>query len=219
MFGYSGDHIIGKHFEVLFTTDDRAADVPALELLGAHENGRSAAERFHLRGDGSRFLSSGTTIRLGEGLGFAKIARDLSVPQQAAEALRVVQAEFDARVRERTGALEAEVQARAQAHEHVSSLLNRIVTAQEDERARIARDLHDQLGQQLTALRLTLQRLGQRDRTEEVDQALALTEQIDRDLDFLSWQLRPAVLDDLGLGAALPLFVKEWSAHYRLPTG
>jgi two-component system CheB/CheR fusion protein len=217
MFGYTSDSIVGKHFDVLFTAEDRAADVPARELHTAHEHGRSADERFHVRRDGSRFYCSGSTIRLGESLGFAKIARDLSVQQQAAEALRVVQAEFDSRVRERTGALEAEVHTRAQAHEHVSSLLQRIVTAQEDERARIARDLHDQLGQQLTALRLTLQRLGERNRTEEVDQALILTQRIDRDLDFLSWQLRPAVLDDVGLGAALPLFVKEWSAHYRIP--
>ena len=216
MFGYGADAIIGRHFEVLFTAEDRAAAVPERELLAAHEHGRSADERFHVRRDGSRFYCSGATIRLGESLGFAKIARDLSVQQQAAEALRVVQAEFDSRVRERTGVLEAEVQARAQAHEHVSALLRRIVTAQEDERARIARDLHDQLGQQLTALRLTLQRQGERDRTQEVEQALILTQQIDRDLDFLSWQLRPAVLDDVGLGAALPLFVKEWSAHYRI---
>jgi two-component system, chemotaxis family, CheB/CheR fusion protein len=216
MFGYTADSIVGKHFEVLFTAEDRAGDVPHRELLTAQESGRAADERFHVRRDGSRFYCSGTTIRLGETLGFAKIARDLSVQQQAAEALRVVQADFESRVRERTGVLEAEVQARSLAHEHVSSLLSRIVTAQEDERARIARDLHDQLGQQLTALRLALQRQRERGSTDEIEQALTLTQQIDHQLDFLSWQLRPAVLDDVGLGAALPLFVREWSAHYRI---
>ena len=43
-----------------------------------------------------------------------------------------------------------------------------------------------------------------------------MTQQLDRDLDFLSWELRPALLDDLGLTAALPLFLKEWSAHYGI---
>ena len=84
-------------------------------------------------------------------------------------------------------------------------LLQRIVTAQEDERARIARDLHDHLGQQLTALRLSLQRHNERlesgdgDR-EQVVHALAIAEKIDNDLDFLAWELRPAALDDHGLG-------------------
>jgi signal transduction histidine kinase len=44
-----------------------------------------------------------------------------------------------------------------------------------------------------------------------------LVDKLDRDLDYLSWELRPAVLDDLGLTAALPLFVSEWSEHYRIP--
>ena len=37
---------------------------------------------------------------------------------------------------------------------------------------------------------------------------------IDADVGFLSWELRPAVLDQLGLGAALPRYVREWSEHY-----
>jgi signal transduction histidine kinase len=101
-------------------------------------------------------------------------------------------------------------------------LLQRIVTAQEDERARIARDLHDHLGQQLTALRLTLQ--GHREQlgpdhpgSEQVTSALTLAQRIDDDLDFLAWELRPAALDDHGLAAALPVFVREWSQHYNIP--
>jgi two-component system CheB/CheR fusion protein len=218
MFGYRADEIIGKHFDVLFTAEDRAAGQAAQELATARETGRAADERFHVRRDGSRFYCSAATIRLGETQSFAKIARDLSVQQQARDALRVVEAEFDSRMRERTDQLEAQVSVREAAHHHVSSMLRRIVTAQEDERARIARDLHDQLGQQLTALRLHLQRIKEQSRGDgaEVEQALRLTQQVDRDLDFLSWELRPAVLDDLGLTAALPLFVAEWSDYYRI---
>src|SRR4029453_1300532 len=66
-------------------------------------------------------------------------------------------------------------------------------------------------------LRLTLQRLIGKNGSAELEHAMSLTQQLDRDLDFLSWELRPAVLDDLGLAAALPLFLKEWSAHYGIP--
>jgi two-component system, chemotaxis family, CheB/CheR fusion protein len=221
MFGYRSDDIVGERLNVLFTSEDRAAGMPEKELKFAAEHGRSSDDRFHVRRDGSRFFCSGSTIRLGTTLGFAKIARDLSVQQQAAEALQVVQAEFELRLRERTGELEAEVLARAEAHRHVTGLLQKIVTAQEDERARIARDLHDQVGQQLTALRLSLQRHHERltegTGDEDIDRALDLVDRLDHDLDYLSWELRPAVLDDIGLAAALPLFVREWSEHYRVP--
>ena len=86
-----------------------------------------------------------------------------------------------------------------------STLLRKVVTAQEEQRARIARDLHDQFGQQLTALRLTLDRYrdrlpGRRGRSRTDPRARdAGASDIDAELDFLAWELRPAVLDDLGL--------------------
>ena len=48
-------------------------------------------------------------------------------------------------------------------------------------------------------------------------QADALLVQIDRDIDFLSWELRPAALDDLGLKAVLENYVREWSRHSNVP--
>ena len=220
MFGYLAEEIVNQNVEILFTAEDRAAGVPAAELRTAYETGRAGDERFHVRKNGTRFYCSGATMRLGTTMGFAKIARDLSVQQQAAEALRVVQAEFESRVRERTDRLEAEVQARDAAHLHVTALLRRIVTAQEDERARIARDLHDQLGQQVTALRLHLQRHREQANgavETDIERAMQLADQLDGSLDLLSWELRPAVLDDLGLAAALPRFVEEWSTHHDIP--
>ena len=221
MFGYRAEEIVGQHVRILFTPEDREARVPERELSEAQATGRAADDRFHTRKDGSRFFCSGITMRLGKGLGFAKIARDLTAQQKAAAGLVSAEAEFQARIRQRTDELQSEMRARAEAHQHVTDLLKRLVTAQEDERARIARDLHDQLGQHLTALRLSLQRhrdglaVGQAS-PEDIERALTLADRLNRDLDFLSWELRPAVLDDLGLAAALPLFVREWSEHYRI---
>ncbi|GJD52772.1 hypothetical protein OPKNFCMD_5539 [Methylobacterium crusticola] len=91
------------------------------------------------------------------------------------------------------------------------SLLER---ARQDERARLARDLHDQAGQQIASLKLGLQLLG-RDVTPAGSARLnALVGHVDelaRDLNRVAAELRPAGLDDLGLVPTLQAMVEEWS--------
>jgi PAS domain S-box-containing protein len=220
MFGYNADEILGSDVAVVFTPEDRAVGVPAAELHTARTGNRAADERWHVRKDGTRLYCSGVTIRLGEGLGFAKIARDLTQQRQSELELQEARRELEERVIERTADMQAEVTRRARAQEKVMDLLRKLVNAQEDERARIARDLHDQLGQQLTALRLALDRHrqahGSADMDEDLERALTLTREIDRQIDFLAWELRPATLDDLGLAVALPRYVTEWSEQYGI---
>ena len=217
MFGYTAVEIVGQKLDVLFTPEDRAAGQPARELETARTGGRADDERWHLRKDGSRFYASGVTTPLGDEQGFAKIARDLTSEQRAETALEQARADVEERVRKRTTELQAEVSRQSDAQDRVTTLLRKIVTAQEDERTRIARDLHDQLGQQLTALRLTLERQRARyaaaEGRDEIDHALKMAEELDRAVDFLAWELRPAALDDLGLAAALPRYIEEWTGH------
>jgi PAS domain S-box-containing protein len=97
-----------------------------------------------------------------------------------------------------------------------TELLARLVFAQEDERRRIAREMHDQFGEQLTALSHQIGSLKevcgeQADLREQVEALEALARQIDRDVDHLVWELRPTALDDLGLRAALANYVQDWS--------
>ena len=88
---------------------------------------------------------------------------------------------------------------------------------------RIARDLHDHLGQQLTALRLALERTSRaaavRAGGDEVERALASDAARSTRLDFLAWELRPRALDDLGLAAALPRYVTRVVGAPRHPGG
>ncbi|HMF98645.1 MAG TPA: CheR family methyltransferase [Vicinamibacterales bacterium] len=222
MFGYTADEIIGSNVEVLFTPEDRAYGAPAREMEEARRNGRAADERSHVRKNGTRFFCSGVMRRLGAGgMGFAKIARDLTVQRQSADAVERARADLEVRVRTRTAELESETKSHAAAKEIVTNLLHRVVDAQEEERRRIAGDLHDHLGQQLTALRLALERhltkSGAPSSNGDVDEALSLTRQIGKDVDFLAWELRPAALDELGLVAALPRFITEWSLHVGVP--
>ncbi len=219
MFGYAADEITGKPYAVLFTPEDQAAGVPTEELRIALEDGRASDERWHMRRNGTRFYCSGVTTGLGESgqAGFVKIARDLTPRRQAELALTQAHADLESRVSARTVELQTEVEQRTSAQEAVSQLLRRLVTAQEDQRSRISRDLHDQLGQQLTALRLALERHREQctgSATADLDRAQELTRDLDSAVDFLAWELRPAILDDLGLAAALPRYLEDWSSHH-----
>ena len=99
--------------------------------------------------------------------------------------------------------------------------MKRLVEAQEAERHRIARDLHDHLGQQLTALRLKLQSIRSRCNgdallAKEMDDTQEYASRIDMDINYLAWELRPTELDQLGLANALASFVREWSKTYDI---
>jgi PAS domain S-box-containing protein len=113
--------------------------------------------------------------------------------------------------------LSREVSVRTRAEERIKALLERLVSVQEEERRRIARNLHDQLGQRITALRFSVSALKDdaalgvellQQRIEAIDRIAA---QIDRDVDGIAWDLRPASLDDMGLDAALQAMVRDWS--------
>src|ERR671930_110919 len=86
------------------------------------------------------------------------------------------------------------------------------LTAQEQERARVARDLHDEVNQSLTALLLRLEAARSRAPVEvahELAETKALANQAMEELLMLARQLRPTALDDLGLKAALAGHVRE----------
>jgi PAS domain S-box-containing protein len=185
VFGYAEDEIIGKSGAILFTPEDQKRGVPALEIECAAETSKAEDERWHIRKDGSRFFASGVMRPLLDGRvgGFVKICRDQTERIQAEKAVRD------------------------------KEVLKKLVAAQEDERRRIARDLHDHLGQQMTALRLKLANVrescGDSPICAQIEEIQRAAVQIDADVDFLAWELRPAALDDLGLVAALENYVKE----------
>ncbi len=154
---------------------------------------------------------------------------DVTELTQAREDLLQATRELESRVVERTEALESlnetlrkEVAERKRVEEARIELLGQLVSAQEDERRRFARDLHDQLGQQLTALKMKLESLrvksdNRRQLTDSLDDLQGIVKQLDLDVDFLAWQLRPVALDDIGLKAALSNYVKQWSEHFGIP--
>lgn len=99
-------------------------------------------------------------------------------------------------------------------------LLDKVITAQEEERKRIARELHDQTGQALTSVLMTLKVMEEADAMADVQASIQdlrdATSLILRDVRALAVDLRPTLLDDLGLQAALRHYTREFQAKVHL---
>jgi signal transduction histidine kinase len=102
-------------------------------------------------------------------------------------------------------------------------LSNKLVRAQEDERKNISRELHDQVGQTLTALRVELGNLerlrtgSEREFQEHLEDAKGLAAETLQSVRNLAAGLRPSLLDDLGLGPALEWQAREFSRRTGIP--
>jgi PAS domain S-box-containing protein len=239
VFGYSREEAIGQSGDMIFTPQDRAAGVPELETAMAARQHRAPDQRWHQRKDGSLLWADGIMTALhdeeGKLRGFAKIARDATREREVQEELRAAHDELEMRVEERTrelvqanAALQTEILHRQQVEEGRRQLLHRVVTAQEEERRRLSRELHDNLGQHASAIMISLGMLqtGKEgpessavptpDRRQSSMQLVRLQEQMEGLLSAthrLAYELRPAVLDNVGLVAALQQYVTEWKRN------
>lgn len=110
------------------------------------------------------------------------------------------------------------------AEEELRRLSQQMVTTQEEERRSLSRELHDQIGQVLTALRIGVGNLeealreGRPDKIQtQLDQSKRLSEQALRSVRDIAMGLRPAMLDDLGLEAALEWQARQFSRLCNVP--
>jgi signal transduction histidine kinase len=110
---------------------------------------------------------------------------------------------------------------REKAERSREELRRRLTNSQEEERRRIARELHDQMGQNLTALSFGLRSLNQGESSRDdfslrVQQLQELAAQTARDLHRVALELRPSALDDLGLVKALDSLLEMWARHCHI---
>lgn len=233
--GWPQGEAAGRPVAAVFRIEDeqtrRAATDPVAEVLATGAAVGLTDHTVLIARDGTEWrLDHGAApVRdaAGDAAGAVLVFCDVSARQRAMRAtetaLRAAHAGLEMRVRERTaeldlanGALTAEIARREAAEADRRDLLQRLATAQEDERRRIARELHDQLGQHLTALGLGLKVVKDTipdpsPARDELHKLQLLTGQIGREVHQLALQLRPVVLDDLGLRAALANCVEEWA--------
>lgn len=202
--GFHAAEIIGRHFSRFYPIESIAAREPEHELASAAAYGRIEKEGWRLRKDGSRFCANVVVTAVygvaGELVGYAEVVRDISERNQLREL------------------------------EYASELAARIEATREEEKKRIARELHDDLGQQLTALKMDLAALTSDEGAPVADaptdaleimrsRALAMRQAVDHAIGSvrrLAAGLRPAVLDDLGLLPALEWLVDDFRQRTRL---
>lgn len=196
--GYEPDEIIGRHFSIFYTPEDILADKPEHVLVLATAQGRAEDQGWRVRRDGSRFWADVTITAVhdssGALIGFAKVTRDMTERMRLAEL------------------------------EHASELSAKMQLAREDEQRRIARELHDDLGQQLTALKMGIAALGPRLAATSNDPVvLAATNDLQGQIDSMmaslrriAANLRPPMLDDLGLAAALEWLVDDFTHRFKV---
>ncbi|KAB8145549.1 PAS domain S-box protein [Chloroflexia bacterium SDU3-3] len=151
--------------------------------------------------------------------------RDITERKQAELLRQRSSQELEQRVAVRTAALDAanrSLQAEARAREHLEQvrreLLRGVVSAQEQERKRLSHELHDQLGQEITALMLGLQALKDRSYGRgatlgQIEQLLMLCDDLSQEVHQMALDLRPPALDDLGLVATLTNYIERWGSR------
>lgn len=178
-----------------------------------------------LAGGGRRWGNLYLTDKAG-GLPFSAHDEHLVVALAAFAAAAIESAELVAAERERAAAI-AELAAAHDREQAGAALMARVIDAQEAERARVARDLHDDIGQALTSVLLGLRLVegsvsagGDPDAVRaRIEEARDLVADALGTVRRLAFDLRPTVLDDVGLVAALDRLVAETSARSGLSTG
>ena len=235
--GYDSAEIIGHHFSIFYPREDQLKNKPRDILARAARDGRTEDEGWRVRKDGSRFWANVviTALRDSNGnlLGFAKLTRDTTENRERAEALTKAKELLELRVEQRTAVLtrlnnemRTEIADRQRAEEQLRksrdqlrALAARLQSVREEERTYIAREIHDELGQACTAIKMDLALIGRKLTNRQaklqakVQSSIQLVDSTIGTLRRIASELRPRTLDDLGLPAALEAQAQEFEGR------
>jgi PAS domain S-box-containing protein len=223
MLGYAPAEVLGHNMhELVHHSHEHGGHYPEAEcpILKAFRKGESCRvdQEVFWRADGSCFATEYSSYQIidgGQVRGAVIAFSDISKRRQAEEQLQRAKAELEVRVAERTRELSAALRQVRQLSAHAHSV-------REDERTRIAREIHDELGSLLVALKLDVNWMakGVTDLDPVARKCEAMSRLIETAVDNVGriiTDLRPSILDHQGLIAALEWQVQEFSEATELP--
>jgi PAS domain S-box-containing protein len=213
--GYSGEEIGRMNPIEFFRGEDQRL---IAERIGeVFQLGHATAEaEFVFKGGAHRpYFFTGLRVARPQGQCLVGMGVDITERKRAEEAVRQLNTELEQRVRERTAQLQ-------KANASMQQLTGRLLRLQDEERRRIARELHDGTVQRLTALAMNLLLIGQRPRVVDdpkvrklLTESQTLAKESQRELRSLSYLLHPPDLEELGLALAL----RSWADGFGVRAG
>jgi PAS domain S-box-containing protein len=220
--GYKKEEIIGRNMSVFYTAEEVQRREPQNDLSRAREYGHFENEWERVRKDGSvfwaNFVFNAIYDTKGELMGFAKVTRDITERKK----LELQRQQFNKELEEQVKMKTAEL---SRSYEDIRQLASHLQDAREEERASIAREIHDELGQQLTGLKMDLSWIAKRktvqDDIEMKQKATIILNLLDtavKTVRKIATDLRPSILDDLGLIAAIEWQSKEFERRSGIST-
>jgi len=214
--GYKSAEIIGQHFSHFYTQEAKESRWPDRELEIAAQQGRLTDEGWRIRKDGTMLWASVTITALrgpdGELRGFSKVTRDLTERRALEERTQELNKELRNRMAQ---LMDSRSQLELRTLE-LQRLSTQLLRTQDEERRRIARELHDDLGQTLAALKLNLDISTQRTKSAELSQAAELAGDAISKIRDLSYLLHPPLLDESGLLPAVHWFIEGFNKRSNL---
>jgi PAS domain S-box-containing protein len=215
LYGWPSKEVVGRN--IMEITVAAASEEEAREHMSALNDGKCWSGEFQVRCKNGDFLTALVTLSpmiddSGTAIGVVGISQDLSSRKQAEEALQNAHAELEKRVQERTAEL-------ASTNESLQKLSGQLIRAQDDERRRIARELHDSTGQVLAALAMTMSQMQKESspaNQRKFEECRELIGSAASEIRNLSYLLHPPLIDEVGLASAVAEYVQGFQKRSGL---
>jgi PAS domain S-box-containing protein len=215
LYGWTLKEVIGRN--IMEITVGAASEQEARNHMSALNDGKCWSGEFQVRCKSGEFLTALVTLSpmtddSGTAIGIVGISQDLSSRKQAEEELQNAHAKLEKRVQERTAEL-------AYSNESLQRLSGQLIRAQDDERRRIARELHDSTGQVLAALAMNLSQMqkdSSPDNLRKFEECRELIASAAGEIRNLSYLLHPPLIDEVGLASAVAEYVQGFQKRSGL---